>query len=46
MLRCMLWLSPQVFEGCEVTAYSAGHVLGAAILHLRIGGESAVYTGR
>jgi hypothetical protein len=35
-----------VFEGCEVTAYSAGHVLGAAILHLRVGGESVVYTGK
>lgn len=32
-------------EGCEVTAYAAGHVLGAAILHLRVGGESVVYTG-
>eukprot|EP00882_Tetradesmus_deserticola_P022256 GHRQ01024150.1.p1 GENE.GHRQ01024150.1~~GHRQ01024150.1.p1 ORF type:complete len:305 (+),score=133.68 GHRQ01024150.1:17-931(+) len=35
----------QVFEGCDVTAYSAGHVLGAAILHVRVGCESVVYTG-
>uniref|UniRef100_A0A383VXV8 Beta-Casp domain-containing protein n=1 Tax=Tetradesmus obliquus TaxID=3088 RepID=A0A383VXV8_TETOB len=35
----------KVCEGCEVTAYAAGHVLGAAILHLRVGGESVVYTG-
>lgn len=35
----------QVCEGVEVTAYYAGHVLGAAMLHVRVGGESVVYTG-
>lgn len=36
----------QVCEGVEVTPYYAGHVLGAAMLHVRVGSESLVYTGR
>ena len=44
-LHSLLALLLQVCEGCEVTAYAAGHVLGAAILHLRVGGESVVYSG-
>jgi integrator complex subunit 11 len=35
----------QVCEGVEVTPYYAGHVLGAAMLHVRAGSESLVYTG-
>lgn len=35
----------QVCEGVEVTAYYAGHVLGAVMLHVRVGSESVVYTG-
>ncbi|KAF8067260.1 CPSF73-II [Scenedesmus sp. PABB004] len=35
----------EVCEGVEVTAYNAGHVLGAAILRVTAGGESLVYTG-
>jgi predicted metal-dependent RNase len=34
-----------VCDGVEVTAYYAGHVLGAAMLHVRVGSESLVYTG-
>lgn len=36
----------QVCDGVEVTAYYAGHVLGAAMLHVRVGSESLVYTGK
>ena len=30
----------------EVKAYYAGHVLGAAMFHVRVGGQSVVYTVR
>jgi predicted metal-dependent RNase len=36
----------QVCEGVEVTAFYAGHVLGAAMLHVKAGSESLVYTGQ
>jgi hypothetical protein len=35
----------QVAEGFEVTAYYAGHVLGAAAFHIRVGHQTLVYTG-
>lgn len=48
-LSCAVWccavLHLQVCEGMEVTAYYAGHVLGAAMLHVTVGSESLVYTG-
>ena len=31
--------------GVELTAYYAGHVLGAAMFHLRVGDQSVLYTG-
>lgn len=31
--------------GVELTAYYAGHVLGAAMFHLRVGSQSVLYTG-
>jgi Cft2 family RNA processing exonuclease len=41
----ILMATPQVCEGVEVTAYPAGHVLGAVMLHVRVGSESILYTG-
>lgn len=35
----------QLGDDFEATAYYAGHVLGAAIIHVRVGSESVVYTG-
>jgi integrator complex subunit 11 len=35
----------QVDETLEVTAYYAGHVLGAAMFEIRVGEQSVVYTG-
>ncbi|KAJ3324037.1 Integrator complex subunit 11 [Blyttiomyces sp. JEL0837] len=35
----------QVDEDLEIRAYYAGHVLGAAMFHIRVGNESVVYTG-
>eukprot|EP01006_Ploeotia_vitrea_P022436 TRINITY_DN54849_c0_g1_i1.p1 TRINITY_DN54849_c0_g1~~TRINITY_DN54849_c0_g1_i1.p1 ORF type:complete len:603 (+),score=44.34 TRINITY_DN54849_c0_g1_i1:115-1923(+) len=35
----------QIAEDFEVCAYYAGHVLGAAMFWIRVGGESIVYTG-
>lgn len=29
----------------EIKPYYAGHVLGAAMYHIRVGGQSVVYTG-
>ncbi|KAI9103139.1 beta-lactamase-like protein, partial [Phlyctochytrium arcticum] len=34
-----------VDEDLEIKAYYAGHVLGAAMFHVRVGNESIVYTG-
>lgn len=34
----------QVDDELEIKAYYAGHVLGAAMFHLRVGTESLVYT--
>ena len=35
----------KVSDDLEIKAYYAGHVLGAAMFHVRVGNESAVYTG-
>lgn len=35
----------QVDDELEIKAYYAGHVLGAAMFHLRVGQQSLVYTG-
>ncbi|XP_061780194.1 integrator complex subunit 11 [Nerophis lumbriciformis] len=35
----------QVDDELEIKAYYAGHVLGAAMVHIKVGSESAVYTG-
>ena len=32
-------------EDIRVKAYYAGHVLGAAMFHVQVGGESVLYTG-
>lgn len=34
----------QVDEELEIKAYYAGHVLGAAMVHIKVGSESVVYT--
>lgn len=31
--------------GIEITAYYAGHVLGAAMFHVRVGEQSVLYSG-
>ncbi|ELT95478.1 hypothetical protein CAPTEDRAFT_151615 [Capitella teleta] len=35
----------QVDDELEIKAYYAGHVLGAAMIHIRVGEQSVVYTG-
>lgn len=35
----------KVDDELEITAYYAGHVLGAVMFHIRVGTESIVYTG-
>ncbi|KAK4328769.1 hypothetical protein Pmani_000828 [Petrolisthes manimaculis] len=35
----------QVDKELEIKAYYAGHVLGAAMFHIRVGAQSLVYTG-
>jgi integrator complex subunit 11 len=35
----------QVDDELEIKAYYAGHVLGAAMFHIRVGHQSVVYTG-
>ncbi|KAI5191262.1 integrator complex subunit 11 [Nematocida sp. AWRm77] len=49
---CMRKITPvSIFETVEIekdfviTAYYAGHVLGAAMFHVRVGDESVIYTG-
>lgn len=37
--------SMQVDKDLEIKAYYAGHVLGAAMFHIRVGSQSLVYTG-
>jgi integrator complex subunit 11 len=34
-----------VDEELEIKAYYAGHVLGAAMVHVKVGTQSFVYTG-
>ena len=36
----------QVDEELEIKAYYAGHVLGAAMVQIKVGSESVVYTVR
>ncbi|RKO87534.1 beta-lactamase-like protein, partial [Blyttiomyces helicus] len=40
-LHQTLWVDDEL----EIKAYYAGHVLGAAMFHIRVGTESVVYTG-
>ncbi|XP_056129812.1 integrator complex subunit 11 [Lampris incognitus] len=35
----------QVDDELEIKAYYAGHVLGAAMVHIKVGSQSVVYTG-
>ena len=35
----------QIEKDFEIKAYYAGHVLGAAMFHVRVGNQSLVYTG-
>ncbi|KAI0241299.1 Integrator complex subunit 11 [Lamellibrachia satsuma] len=35
----------QVDDELEIKAYYAGHVLGAAMFHVRVGSQSVIYTG-
>ena len=35
----------RVDDEMEIKAYYAGHVLGAAMFHIRVGEQSLVYTG-
>uniref|UniRef100_A0A2R5LD17 Integrator complex subunit 11 n=1 Tax=Ornithodoros turicata TaxID=34597 RepID=A0A2R5LD17_9ACAR len=37
--------SVQVDDELEIKAYYAGHVLGAAMFHVKVGSQSVVYTG-
>lgn len=39
-----LFLCWQVDDELEIKAYYAGHVLGAAMVHIKVGSESVVYT--
>lgn len=41
LLLCCWW---QVDDELEIKAYYAGHVLGAAMVHIKVGSESVVYT--
>lgn len=40
-----LYQTIKVDHELEIKAYYAGHVLGAAMFHIRVGNESVVYTG-
>lgn len=40
-----LYQTIQVDDELEIKAYYAGHVLGAAMFHMRVGNQSVVYTG-
>ena len=40
-----IFLSDQVDDELEIKAYYAGHVIGAAMFHCRVGDHSFVYTG-
>lgn len=49
LLSCLLseigfCCDEQVDDELEIKAYYAGHVLGAAMFHMRVGTESLVYT--
>ena len=37
--------TPQVAPGVEIRALYAGHVLGGAMFHVRVGAHTVLYTG-
>lgn len=41
---CSCFCDEQVDDELDIKAYYAGHVLGAAMFHMRVGTESLVYT--
>ena len=41
----MIFQVIRVDDEMEIKAYYAGHVLGAAMFHIRVGEQSLVYTG-
>ena len=41
---CGFFSVEQVDDELEIKAYYAGHVLGAAMFHMKVGTESLVYT--
>lgn len=43
-IKLFLLCSWQVDDELEIKAYYAGHVLGAAMVHIKVGSESVVYT--
>lgn len=43
-INMFLWCWWQVDDELEIKAYYAGHVLGAAMVHIKVGSESVVYT--
>ncbi|XP_029362833.1 integrator complex subunit 11 isoform X2 [Echeneis naucrates] len=47
MLDCGMHMgyNDDVDDELEIKAYYAGHVLGAAMVHIKVGSESVVYTG-
>ncbi|XP_071519823.1 integrator complex subunit 11 [Panulirus ornatus] len=45
VLTVSLHETVQVDNELEIKAYYAGHVLGAAMFHIRVGSQSLVYTG-
>lgn len=44
ILEIFCFYDEQVDDELEIKAYYAGHVLGAAMFHMRVGTESLVYT--
>ena len=45
MITIGLHQTVRVDADIEIKAYYAGHVLGAAMYHIRVGSQSIVYTG-
>ena len=44
MTKIIMLFSSKVDDELEIKAYYAGHVLGAAMFHVRVGQQSLVYT--
>jgi integrator complex subunit 11 len=38
-------METQVFDGIEITAYYAGHLLGACMFYIKYKNHTVVYTG-